>query len=61
MVPSTIYSSVATSKVLKDCSVHSQGCLSRNWSAIIAELEISRYSISQTVRTKALVEKGGFP
>jgi len=60
-VTSTIYASVAFSKVINACLVHSRGCLSRNSSVKIAELTTSWCSISRTVRTNAFVDHGGFP
>jgi len=58
---STIYASVASSKVIKACFVHSRGCFSGNSSAKMPELTTSWCSISRTVRTNALVDHGCFP
>ena len=58
---STIYTSLASSKVIKACFVCSQGHLSRNSSAKILELTTSWCSISRTVRTNSLLDHGGFP
>jgi len=58
---STIYASAASSEVTTDCFVHPWECLSRNSSAKIPELTTSWCSISQTVRTNALLDHGGFP
>jgi len=41
--------------------IHSRGCLSGNSSAKITELTTSFCSISQTVRTNAFIDHGGFP
>jgi hypothetical protein len=57
---STIDFSVASSKVIKPCFVHNQGCLSENWSANIPELISLWYSILQTVGNNALVHHAGF-
>jgi hypothetical protein len=58
---STIYDSVAPSRVFKTCFVHSRGPSSWNWCAKISELTTSGCSISQTLRTNAFVNLGGFP
>jgi len=55
-----IYASVSSSNVIKACFVHSQGCLSGNWSAKIPELTTSWCSILRTVQANALVNHGGF-
>jgi len=60
-ITSTIYSSVASSKVVKTWFVHSLGCLSLNSSAKIPELTSSWWLISRSVRINALVNHGGFP
>jgi len=57
---STVYTSVAFSKVIKDCLVHSRGCFSGNSCARIAEFTTSWYWILRTVRTNAFVDHGGF-
>jgi len=53
--------SAASSKVVKACWVNSPGFLSLNSSERILELTTSWCSISQAVRTNALVDYGGFP
>jgi len=58
---STIYTSVASSKVVKTCLVHSRGFSSLNSSPQIPLLPTSSCSISRTVRRDALVDLGGFP
>jgi len=60
-VTSTIYASVASSKVIKACLANSQGRISGNSSAKIPELTPSWCSISRPVRTNAFVDHGGFP
>jgi len=60
-VTSTIYASVASSKVINPCFVHSQGCLSGNSSAKIPELTTSWYLISRNELINAFVDHGGFP
>jgi len=60
-ITSTIYASVAYSKVIKACFVHSRGCISGNSSVKIRGLTTSWYSISRTVWTNAFVDHGGFP
>jgi len=60
-ITSTIYASVASSKVIKACLVHSHGCLSGNWSVKIPELTTLWCSIWRMVRTKVLVDCAGFP
>jgi len=57
----TIYPSVVSSKLIKACFVHSQGCLSGNSAAKIPELTTSWCSTSWTVWTIAFVGHGGFP
>jgi len=59
-VTSTIYDSVATSKVFKASFDHFQGRLSPNSCANIPHLTTLWCSISQTVRTKKVVEHGSF-
>jgi len=56
-----MYASVAFSKVIKVCFVHSRGCLSGNSSTKIPELTTSRCSVSRIVRINAFVDNGGFP
>jgi len=58
---STIYTSIASSKVIKACFVHWQGYLSRNWSTKIPKLTTWRCSILRTVWANAFVDHGGFP
>jgi len=60
-VTSTIYASIASSKVIKARFVHSQGRLSGNSSAKIPELTTSWCSIPRTVQTNAFVDHEGFP
>jgi len=60
-VTSTISGSVATSKVIEACFIHSERCLSGNSSAKIAELTKSWWPISRTVRTNAVLDNGGLP
>ena len=60
-VTSTIYASLASSKVINTCFVHPQGCLSENSSAKIPQLATSWCWISWTVRTNVFVHHGGFP
>jgi len=60
-VTSTIYDSVASSKVFKACLVVSQGHLSPNLSACIPELTSLWCPISWTVQAAALFNHGGFP
>ena len=57
---STIYASVASSMVIKACSVHSRGCLSRNSSEKIPGWTTLSCSISRTVRTNAFADHEGF-
>ena len=58
-ITSTIYTSVASSKVIRACFVHSRRCLSGNSSMKIAELTTTWGSIPWTVRTNALINHGG--
>jgi hypothetical protein len=60
-VTSTIYASVASSRVSRACFVHSRVCLSGNPSAEIQQLTTSWCSISWTVQTKACINHRGFP
>jgi hypothetical protein len=60
-ITSTIYPSVATSKVMEASFIHSQGCLSPNSSANIPGLTTSWCSILRIVRGDILVNYGGFP
>ena len=60
-ITSTIYASVAFSRVVKACFVHSRGFLWLNSSTKIPELATSWCLISQTVRPNALVDHGSFP
>jgi len=60
-ITSTIYDSVASSKVFRACFVHSWGRLSRNSSAKIPELTTSWCSISRNVETNDLVDHGDLP
>jgi len=57
----TIYASVASSRAIIACFIHSRGCFSTNSSVKFPELPPSWGSISWTVRTNALVDHGGFP
>jgi len=59
-ITSTIYASVASSKVFKASLVHSRWRLSPNSSAKMPELTTSWCSIPCTVWTKAFVNHGGF-
>ena len=58
---STIYASVAFSKVIKACFVNWLWRLSRNLYAKIPEPTTSWCSISQTVRNNTFLDQGGFP
>jgi hypothetical protein len=58
---STMYDSVAYSKVLKVCVLDSRWCLWWNSVAKIQELTTSLCSISQTVQTDAFADQGCFP
>jgi len=60
-ITSTIYTSVASTNVVKACLVQSQGFLSLISSAKIPELTTLWCSISLTVQTYSLVDYGGFP
>jgi len=60
-ITSTIFHSVASSRVFKACFVHSQGPLSRTSSAKITELKTSYCSISRIARTKAFINHAGLP
>jgi len=60
-ITSTIYASVASSRVIKDCFIHSRGWLLRNWSAKIIQLTTSWCSILRTGQSNALVNHDGFP
>jgi len=60
-ITSTKYPSLASSRVVKACFVHSQGCSLLNSPATFPVLTTSWRSIAQTVRTNALVDHGGFP
>jgi len=60
-ITSTIYDSVASSRVFKACFVHSRGPLSRHSSAKSPELTTSWCSISRAVRINAFVDHGGLP
>jgi len=53
--------SVASSQVVKALLVHSRWFLSLNLCAKIPDLTTSWWSISRTVRTNPLVNRGGFP
>jgi hypothetical protein len=59
-ITSTIYTSVASIKVIKSCFVHSWGCWSRKSCLKILAHTTSWCSISQTVRTNAFIDHGGF-
>ena len=54
----TIYTSVAWSKVIKACFVHSRRCFSGNSSEKMPELTTSWCSTLRTVQTNALVDPG---
>jgi hypothetical protein len=58
-ITSTIYASIASSKVIEAYFVHFWGFLSWNLWAKIAELTTSWYSISRAVGTNSLVDHGG--
>jgi hypothetical protein len=58
---STIYASVASSKMIKAWFVNSRGPVSRNWYTKILELTTALCSILRTMRTNALVDRAGFP
>jgi len=58
---STIYTSVATSKAIQNCFIHSQGWISRTSHVKIPELTTTWCSISRSVRTNTFAEHGGFP
>jgi len=60
-VTSTIYTFVASSEGIKAYFVHSRGCLSPKSYPTMPELPTSWFSISQIVRTNALVDHGHFP
>jgi len=59
-IPSTIYASVASSKIITACFVHSQAHLSQNLSPTIPELIISWCMMLRTVRTNAIFDHVGF-
>jgi len=60
-ITTTLYTSIASSKVIEACCVHSWGCLWGNSSGHIPELTTSWCSISQTVWTNAFHDHAGFP
>jgi len=57
----TIHTSITTAKISKARFAHSRGHVSQNSSAKVPELTTSWCFNLQTVRTKALVDHGGFP
>ena len=57
----TTYASVPSTMVIEVYFVHFRGFALWYLSMTIPELTVSRCSISQTVRTNALVNNGGFP
>ena len=59
-ITSTIYSSTASSKVIKSCVFHSWGCLSGNSSVKMSALT-TLWSIYQTVQINSFVVYRGFP
>jgi len=58
---STLYASIASSKVIEACFVHSRGCLSWILSVTLPELMTSWCLTLRTGRKSALVDNGGFP
>jgi len=60
-ITSTIYESVASSRVFEACLIHSRGPLSRNSSATIPRLTTSWCLIPGTVRTNTFIDHRGLP
>jgi len=58
-ITSTIYTSIASSKVVTACSFHYRGCLWLNSYSKLPKFTSSRCLISRTVWTNAFVDHGG--
>jgi len=59
-ITSTIYSSIACSKLMKASLIHTWGCVSGDSSTKLPELTTSWCCILRTVRVIAFVTEGGF-